>query len=82
MVTVSGDKYYEAKRWNADHATIEVKPALSNMSEVAGYFRDRAAVLVDEIQRQAWNWGDDHPVVQRNREIMRHYEAVAAAIGA
>ena len=80
MVTVNGPKYYDAKRWNADHAQIEVMPNLANMSEVAGYFQDKAASMVDQIQRQAWSLGDDHPSVQRNREIMRYYEAVAAAV--
>jgi len=82
MVTVNGPKYYDAKRWNAENAQIEVKPALANMSEVAGYFREKASAMVDQIQRQAWSWGEDHPSVQRNREIMKHYEAVAMAIGA
>lgn len=82
MVTVNGPKYYDAKRWNTENAAIEVKPALANMSEVAEYFRERAENLNREIERLVWNFGKDNPTVLRNREIMRHYEAVAAEIAA
>ena len=80
MVTVNGPKYYDAKRWNEEHAIIEVKPALANMSEVAGIFREKAEGMADSIMRQAWSWGEDHPVVLQNRAIMEHYEAVALAV--
>lgn len=82
MVTVNGPKYYEAKRWNAENAAIEVKPALANMAEVAAHFREAAENVVDEINRLSWNFGESHPSVFRNREIMMHYEAVAKAIEA
>jgi hypothetical protein len=80
MVTVSGPKYYEAKRWNAENAQIEVMPSLKNMSEVAGFFREKAASVVCEINRLAWNFGEDHPTVLMNREIAQHYEMIAQAI--
>ena len=81
-VFVCGPKYYEAKRWNADHAVIEVKPVLANMAEVAGHFRDKAAAMAENVMRMAWDFGEDSAVVREHREIMKHYEAVAAAIGA
>lgn len=80
MVTVNGPKYYDAKRWNAENAQIEVKPALANMSEVAGYFRGKAQDMVDAINRQVWVFGENSNIVQENREIAKHYESVAAAI--
>ena len=73
-------KCAEAKRWNAEHAQIEVKPALSNMSEVAGYFQEKAQRYARDIDRVVWRLGEDNQFVQQNREIMKHYEAVAAAI--
>ena len=80
MVTVSGSKYYEAKRWNVENAQIEVMPSLSNMSEVVEHFREKVASVVCEINRLSWNFGEDCPSVLRNREIAQHYEKVAQAI--
>ena len=80
MVTVSGPKYYEAKRWNAENASIEVKPPLANMSEVAALFREKAEEMVDRINRLAWDFGEASEIVGKHREIMEHYAAVAAAI--
>ena len=80
MVTVNGSRYYEAKRWNAENAQIEVMPALANMSEVAGFFREKAASIVSEINRLSWNFGEEHPSVLRNKEIAQHYEMIAQAI--
>lgn len=80
MVTVNGPKYYDAKRWNAENAQIEVKPALANMSEVAGCFREKAEILSRKIERNSWHFGEDHPGVQQDLAVMKHYEAVVASI--
>ena len=80
MVTVNGPKYYDAKAWNAEHATIEVKPALANMAEVAGYFREKAECVARDIERVVWRLGEDNPFVVQNRAILEHYEAVALAV--
>lgn len=82
MVTVSGPKYYEAKRWNAENATIEVKPALANMSEVAAVFQEAADSMVEKIRRLAWDFGEYSDIVHQNEAIQAHYLEVARAISA
>lgn len=80
MVTVSGPKYYEAKRWNAENATIEVKPALANMSEVAAHFQEAADNMVEKIRRLAWDFGEYSDIVHQHEAIQAHYLAVAGSI--
>ena len=82
FVTVGGAfKAAEARNWNREHAAIEVK-AIENMAEVAGYFREKAAGLVEQINRLAWDFGEGSPVVADHRKIAAFYEAVAQSIEA
>ena len=82
MVTVNGPKYYEAKRWNAENAAIEVKPPLANMAEVAAHFREEAATFAASAERLASYQGEEAAAVQLQRCIAQHYEDVAKMIEA
>lgn len=72
-------KAAEARRWNADHAEIEVEE-IKNMEEVAAYFQERADDLRAYIKREVWDFGEDAECVKKDRTILTHYEAVAAEI--
>ena len=80
MVTVNGPKYYETKRWNAENAAIEVKPALANMAEVAAHFRQEASDISERIKRMVWDFGTDSPVIKRYKAMQAHWEAVASSL--
>ena len=71
-------KAAEARKWNAEHAEIEVK-ALKNMAEVAAHFQAEADALNDRIRWTSWSFGDDHPEVGQLKTLQAHYEAVSKA---
>lgn len=75
----SREKTAEAKKWNAEHARIEVK-TLANMAEVAAYFTKEAEEAEQNAERSAWHWGEDSEDVKRSRRIAAHYRAVVASI--
>lgn len=68
-----------AKEWNAEHAEIEVTQVAS-MAEVKAHFMQEAADIAKRIQREAWDFGEESPIVLNHRKIQAHYEAVAAAM--
>lgn len=72
-------KAAEARKWNEEHAEIEVK-AIKNMGEVAAYFQEKADALEGVIRRETYDFGADSPVVQKDEAIKAHYEAVAKAV--
>lgn len=72
-------KAAEARRWNADHAKIEVEE-IENMEEVVGYFQKKADDLRAYIKREVWDFGEDAECVKKDRAILAHYEAVASKI--
>lgn len=72
-------KNAEARRWNAEHATIEVK-AIANMTEVVELFKEKAARVIKEADQLAWHYGEESEYIKKQRVIARHYEAVAAGI--
>ena len=74
-------KRAEAKRWNEENATIEVK-TIPNMAEVVAHFIAEAEQFEARAYDQAFRlrWGDDNETVKKNRRIAAHYRAVAAAI--
>lgn len=72
-------KYAEAKSWNADHATIEVK-TIKNMDEVVAHFLEEASGMDKEIKRLEWNFGEDHPETVKFRAIKAHFENIANSI--
>ena len=74
------EKRAKGSQWNHEHATIEVKAPLQDMSEVVAYFQDRIDALTDQIRRDTYNWGEDHTCVQQNKAIRAHYAAVIRAI--
>lgn len=72
-------KRREANAWNKAHAEIEVK-AVKDMSEVIAYFQEKADSLRAYIKRKVWDFGEDSEVVQKDRAMLAHYEAVIAEI--
>lgn len=72
-------KAAEARRWNKEHAQIEVVP-LENMDEVRRHFEEQAQQLESVIRRHEWDWGKDSPHIIKEREMLAHYRAVAASI--
>lgn len=73
-------KSAEARRWNREHATIEVK-TIDNMAEVVARFREKAEVVAGRAQRAAWDFGEGAEIVREYEAIQAHYEAVARSIG-
>lgn len=69
-------KAAEARKWNAEHAEIEVK-ALKNMAEVAAHFQAEAEAMNDRIRWTSWNFGEDHPEVGKLKTLQAHYESVS-----
>ena len=72
-------KSAEARKWNRENATIEVK-TIANMTEVVELFKSKAAEITKEADRLAWHFGEESETIQKKRTYARHYEAVAAAI--
>lgn len=68
-----------ANKWNKEHAQIEVK-SLPNMDEVVAYFQGKAEALKEDLQRVTRNFGEDSATAQKDRDMIAHYEAVAARI--
>lgn len=73
-------KAAEARRWNAEHAEIEVV-AIKNMAEVAAHFEAEAAALDEHIKRARWDFGENSPEVERLVKLQAHYRAVATRKG-
>ena len=73
------EKNRTARRWNAEHAEIEII-ALSNMSEVKAHFEAQAQALEKAMERHRWDWGKDNPHYQAEIVMLNHYRAVAAGI--
>lgn len=69
-------KAAEARRWNRAHAEIEIKE-ITNTTEVAAYFHQKADTLRDLIKREIWDFGEDSECVKKDREILAHYEEAA-----
>lgn len=72
-------KSAEAKSWNAEHATIEVK-TIENMDEVAAHFLEEASSMDKEIKRMEWTFGEDDPTAVKFRGIKAFYESIASSI--
>lgn len=72
-------KAAEARRWNAEHAEIEVK-SVADMAEVADHFRKRFDSLQKETKRCVWDFGEDSEIVQKYRAMLARYETVIAEI--
>lgn len=67
-----------AREWNAKNAEIEIT-AIKNMVEVAAHFQAEADDLNDRIRHTSWNFGEDHPEVEKLKTLQAHYEAVSRA---
>lgn len=72
-------KAAEARTWNKEHATIEIRTEIDR-SEVAAHFDQMAEDLTDQIQREAWDYGEDSQAVKTSTAIQKHYRQVASEI--
>ena len=74
-------KAAEARTWNKEHATIEIRTEIDR-SEVAAYFNQMAEDLTDQIQREAWDYGEESQTVKTSTAIQKHYRQVVSEISA
>lgn len=74
IVTNNWAKRAEAKAWNQEHATIEVK------KEIANHFIEQAEEMDDQIRYSEYNFGSQE--TERLKAIQSHYQKVAADISA
>ena len=74
------EKSAKARRWNKEHASIEVKPPCKDMNEVAAFFQAKADELAEQLRKDILRWGEEAPHVQSAKTTQAHYEAVARAI--
>lgn len=72
-------KRAEAGAWNKAHAEIEVVQ-LPHKAEIIAHFLGEAQKLDPQIKRMGWDWGEDHPEVEKLRVLQAHYYAVAARV--
>ena len=66
----------EARRWNEEHAEIEVVTDMDT-SALAEHFMGLAKELDPYIEREAWDWGENHPDVLRHKEARKFWASVA-----
>lgn len=82
FVTVSSRaKGNEARRWNREHAQIELD-TVKDYEAIALYFEGKAEEAEVWAERNAWDWGEDHPHVQQQKESARFYRGVTEAVRA
>ena len=72
-------KCAEARRWNEENASIEVK-TIPNMSEVKAVFQVEASACSKEIERLSWNFGENAECVQRQKVTRDFYLGLAASM--
>ena len=72
-------KTAEARKWNQDHAEIEVKTGISR-AEVADFFKEMADELTERIRRDSWNFGEESDIVKKQVNIQGYYKSVSSAI--
>ena len=70
------DSEWEAYRWNEEHAEIEVVTGMDT-SALAEHFMGLAKELDPYIEREAWDWGENHPDVLRHKEARKFWASVA-----
>lgn len=66
----------EAHRWNEEHAEIEVVTGMDT-SALAEHFMGLAKELDPYIEREVWDWGENHPDVLRHKEARKFWASVA-----
>lgn len=74
-------KAAEARRWNEEHAQVEVV-SVKDMAQVVAYFREKIEELQRDLHRVRWDFGEESELAQKDRAMIAHYEAVIAAIEA
>ena len=70
----------QARRWNKEHAAIEVKAAFWNIEDVAAFFQGKADELTEQIIRDSRRWGENDLLIQSLKDARAHYEAVVRHI--
>lgn len=53
---------------------------LPHKAEIIAHFLGEAQKLDPQIKRMGWDWGEDHPEVEKLRVLQAHYYAVAARV--
>lgn len=80
MVCVSDRrKATEARRWNHEHAQIEVK-SIKNMTEVAAHFAGLAEAQEECITWDIQHFGGDSQAAKQGREIKAFYLSIAKVV--
>ena len=74
--TNNRQKNAECREWNDKNATIEVIYNIDN-TQVIEHFKQKAEKMKRYIERQAWDFGENHEVTLQSVEIRNHYLSVA-----
>lgn len=69
----------EARRWNSEHARIEIVK-IENMDGVIAHFEETLETIRAGRQYDVWNFGEDSACVKQRDSLIAHYEAVIARI--
>lgn len=67
---------FGSKILHAEHAEIEVVK-IADRSAIADHFMGLAKELDPYIEREVWDWGENHPEVLRHKEVRSFYASVA-----
>ena len=81
MTVSSRAKGDKARRWNREHAQIELD-TVKDYEAIALYFEGKAEETEAWAKRRAWDWGEDHLTVLEQKECARFYRGVAEAVRA
>lgn len=79
VTTNSRAKYAEAKKWNAEHAQIEVV-SIKDTTEIEEHFRASAAGYAKRYHDYALRFGDECQEAVRSKAVMELCKAVADRI--
>lgn len=73
--TNNRQKNAECHEWNDKNATIEVIYNIDN-TQVIEHFKQKAEEMKRYVERQAWDFGENHEVTLKSVEIRNHYLSV------
>lgn len=73
--TNNKQKNADCHEWNDKNATIEVIYNIDN-TQVIEHFKQKAEEMKRYIERQAWDFGENHEVTLQSIEIRNHYLSV------
>lgn len=72
-------KSLKARRWNKEHAQIEIV-SVKDMAPSVAYFRGKIEGIQKDLRRVTWDFGENSEPAQKDRAMIAHYEAVIAYI--